>query len=227
MALEKSKKFIFIIILIIFTLTALLANEIANYRYLTYEQKFFKTEGLSKKIILGALGEFSKTLASYLWIKSDFYWHEYKGDWRSDRNIMPLVKLVTLLDPNQVAAYDFGGYHLAMNLGDVHDGILYLKEGLQNNPDNAQLNFTIAVICMRKIKNYYMAAEYAKHAYLLADNSNKNLKVNALRIMHHAYADLGDYKDAISSCELMLKISPGSKDTERYLNEYKSKMRQQ
>lgn len=219
---NKRNTVLFILIAVIFLSAALLGNEIGNYRRLAYESAVSGTEDMSRKFISGTLGEFGKTLAAYLWLKSDFYWHEYQGDWRKDEQIMPLIKMVTLLDPQMAQAYDFGGYHLAMNLGKVHEGVLYLKEGLKYNPDNPGLNFTYALVC-RKIKNYYAAAYYGKKAFALS--SDRFEKLNSLRIVYNSYADLGDYKDAAETCKLFLKISPKDQRVQGKLKEYEGKLR--
>lgn len=219
----NAKRKILILALILFVCCALMNNQIGNYRYLNYEIKFFNFEDASKKIVIGALGEFSKTLAAYIWIKSDFYWHEYKGYWKENKEVMPLVKLVTLLDPNQAQAYDFGGYHLAMDLGDVKKGVLYLQEGLKNNPDNAGLNYTYAMVCFVKIKDYPAAVKYAKRAFALsADNLQK---INALRVIYNSYAALGDYKNAALYSGMFLKILPSSKVVQEKMKLYQSKIK--
>lgn len=215
------KKIVFLM-LVILLCAALLGNEISNYRQLTYELNYFTVEDVSKKIITGALGEFGKTLAAYLWIKSDFYWHEYGGDLRTDKEIMPLIKIITMLDANMAQAYDFGGYQLAMGLDKVKEGVAYLKEGLKNNPDNANLNFTYALVCFKKIKNYYAAAEYAKRTFALSNDSAQ--KINSLRIIYNSHEQLGEYKEALNTVKFLLKIRPNDTVGKTKLELYQGKL---
>ncbi|MFH1452412.1 MAG: hypothetical protein ABIH00_00305 [Armatimonadota bacterium] len=221
----KNKKIIIFTMLIFFVFSVLLGNQLSRYRYINYESKTFKTEDMTRRLISGALGEFSKTLAAYLWLKCDFYWHEYKGNWMQNKEIIPLIKLVTILDPNQIQAYDFGGYQLAMNFGEVHKGLSFLKEGLEFNPRNPDLNFTYALICMRKLKNYPIAVEYAWKAFIFYPEEEKVKKMNALRIMYNSYAEMGDYKDAIKVCELFLRIEPGASYIKEKMADYRSKIK--
>lgn|GEM_PF-6859375 len=219
---KVDKKIIFLII-IIFACSVFLGNEISNYRQLTYELNYFTFEDMSRKVITGALGEFGKTLASYIWIKSDFYWHEYSGDWRSEQEIMPLIKMVTFLDPTQTQAYDFGGYQLAMNLKKVKEGAAYLKEGLKNNPESPELNYTYAFISFKKIKNYHAAIEYGKRAFTLSED--KAVKMDSLRIIYNSYAELGNYPAAIYAADLMLKINPQDPAAKWKIELYKNKLK--
>lgn len=220
--MNKVDKKIAILIFIVFIITAVLGNQISNFRQLTYDINYFTVEDVGRKIITGMLGEFGKTIAAYIWIKSDFYWHEYEGDWRSDKNIMPLIRIVTMFDPNMAQAYEFGGYHLAINLGKVKEGVAYLKEGLRNNPDNAGINYTYAFVSFKKVKNYYAAIKYAKRAFALSED--KIQKMNCLRIIYNSYEKLGNYKSAIYIAGLLSKMSPQDLGVKWKIEYYKNKL---
>lgn len=94
--------------------------------------------------LLDILGELRYTAAAILWLKTDYYQHEYEfqgHDYRTNEPIMPLIRLVTILDPHFVQAYDFGAYHLAVNLKKKEESMKYLQEGITNNPDAFELNW--------------------------------------------------------------------------------------
>ena len=88
--------------------------------------------------LLDILGELRYTAAAILWLKTDYYQHEYEfqgHDYRTNEPIMPLIRLVTILDPHFVQAYDFGAYHLAVNLKKNKESMKFLQEGITNNPE--------------------------------------------------------------------------------------------
>jgi len=86
--------------------------------------------GTLEDMALGAVEGFKESIASLLWIKSEIYFHEYErrgGNWTEERDILPMVRLITLLDPHFHQAYSFGGYHLAKNLGKLREGLAFLR----------------------------------------------------------------------------------------------------
>lgn len=98
-------------------------------------------------LVMDLLGEIRTTLASYLWVQSDFYHHEYEFqnlDWRKNTSYVPMLKIITTLDPHFVKAYEFGGYHLAVDLRKVPEGLDYLQEGLRNNPKDYSILNSLA-----------------------------------------------------------------------------------
>ncbi len=98
----------------------------------------------SPSALLDILGELRYTAAAILWMKTDYYQHEYEYqglDFRNNEPIMPLIRLITILDPHFVQAYDYGAYHLSVNLKKKQESIKFLQEGITNNPDAFELNW--------------------------------------------------------------------------------------
>ena len=111
-----------------------------------YAQESFKNRNVdnSPSALIDILGELRYTAAAILWMKTDYYQHEYEysgKDFRTNEPIMPLIRLITLLDPHFIQAYDFGAYHLAVNLKKKDESMKFLKEGITNNPDAFELNW--------------------------------------------------------------------------------------
>ncbi len=127
----------------------------------------------SASALLDILGELRYTAAAVLWLKTDFYQHEYEGkdlNARTNEPIMPLIRLVTLLDPHFVQAYDYGAYHLSVNLGKPKEGEEFLLEGLRYNPDSFDLNWEAGFI-------NYLRKDYAKSLpFLLKARKLRNQK---------------------------------------------------
>lgn len=158
------------------------------------------------EILLGLLGEFRYMLASFWWLKSDQYWHEVPGSWTEDTEIMPIMRIVTLLDHSFTQAYSFGGYHLAINLDRPREGIEFLQEGLSYNRDDYDLNWTTAFVYWKKFKDYNKAVHYGKMAFDAA--KEKTQKLNALRLVASSYEQLGDYQNAVNTWQKFLEIFP-------------------
>lgn len=185
-------------------------------------------------------GESRKTMAAYLWGKVlDYHTEtshapEYgpRNDVQNkDKNhgamymvegkqTLPILRLITWLDPQFTKAYDFGGYFLAINLKKPREGITFLQEGIKNNPDNYDLHQGLAFIYF-ELKNYDMAIKYAEKAYNIeksiiineiktedTEDTIKNKLINALRLMGHSYRKKGDLKKARQCFSLFLIVDP-------------------
>ena len=130
-----------------------------------YADKNFKaktTVDYSASALLDILGELRYTAAALLWMKTDYYHHEYEFAGKPlniNEPIMPLIRLITLLDPHFVQAYDFGAYHLAVNLRMYKESMNFLKEGLTYNPNSFELNWEYGFL-LYMAKNYSEALPY-------------------------------------------------------------------
>ena len=117
-----------------------------------YAQESFKNRNVdnSPSALVDILGELRYTVAALLWMKTDYYQHEYEFSGKSfqtNEPIMPLIRLITILDPHFIQAYDFGAYHLAVNLKKKEESIKFIKEGLDNNPEAFELNWEYGFLC--------------------------------------------------------------------------------
>ena len=120
----------------------------------------------SSSALLDILGELRYTAAAVLWMKTDYYHHEFEFSGKNltkNEPIMPLIRMITILDPHFVQAYDFGAYHLAVNLKHYKESMDFLKEGLQNNPNSFELNWEYGFLLYKEIK-YNEALPYLMKA---------------------------------------------------------------
>ncbi|HPZ09516.1 MAG TPA: tetratricopeptide repeat protein [Candidatus Eremiobacteraeota bacterium] len=126
--------------------------------------------------------------------------------------MLPILRLITWLDPGFIKAYDFGGYFLAINLDKPEDGIAFLEEGIRNNPESYDLYQGLAFIYFNKMKDYPQAIRCAKRALditLKVDytSSHKEMDcVNSLRILGHSYRLMEDYIQAERYFFLIRKV---------------------
>ena len=116
-------------------------------------------------------GEFRSVIANLLWIKVERYHHEFiqtNANWRANKEVLPLVKVITDLDPHFTDAYVLGSWMLCMGLDRTDEGIDYLKEGVQNNPDNMAVNEIMGTIYARKLDQPVKAMPYLRRALALS-----------------------------------------------------------
>ena len=83
-------------------------------------------------------------VASALYLQLDDYHHieMYQGiPWTQVTDYLPQMWLIARLDPHFTDVYTDAAYHLAVNLGHVEDGISFIKEGLEKNPDSLDVRY--------------------------------------------------------------------------------------
>lgn len=107
--------------------------------------------------------------ASLLWVRADEFFHT--GQYEA---ILPIVRLVTWLDPQQIEVYTTGAWHLDYNFVDSEErsdrryippAVRLLEEGVENNPGIYNLYFELAwTHYFQKAKKYDKAIYWMKRA---------------------------------------------------------------
>src|SRR5438128_2371555 len=120
--------------------------------------------GLSNEFILGPLLGLQQAVAGALWVRADEFFHE--GDYDA---ILPIVRMVTWLDPHSLDVYITGAWHLAYNFTDSSErsdrryipaAQKLLEEGDENNSTVFDIAFEAGWQNMDKIKNYPRAEQW-------------------------------------------------------------------
>src|SRR5207247_2222727 len=110
------------------------------------EKSAFK--GLSNEFILGPALGLQQAVAGALWVRADEFFHE--GDYDA---ILPLVRMVTWLDPHQLDVFITGSWHLSYNFTDSNErsdrryipaAQRLLQEGIENNKSVYDVPFELA-----------------------------------------------------------------------------------
>lgn len=172
-------------------------------------------------VLLEALGELRTFLAQQIWFDIDLYHHEMESQgvpWTAERDIMSMYRMVTLLDPRFVEAYDVGSYQLVENFHKPEEGLAFLEEGLAHNPDSAKLHFNKAFLLFRLNRRVGAVKSAARAMQLEAPDPAQLLKesiadqipfLNALRIMAHAERGLGNRDAEVHALRIWLLLRPG------------------
>lgn len=137
--------------------------------------------GLSPDQLLFVLGGFRELIAGILWVKADSFFDSGQYD-----AILPLIRLVTILDPHQIDVYATGMWHIGYNFTDeeqrsdrryIPSALALGKEGYRNNPDTYEMYFETGWMWYHKIDDDYQHAvdlflEAQKHDDMLPARKN-------------------------------------------------------
>lgn len=94
---------------------------------------------------------YSGLLADIYWMRVvQYFGRKHLRDSMEYKALAPLLDITTTLDPNLVIAYEWGSTFLSQpppsGAGDDDAAIALIRKGIQNNPDNWHLYFTLGFI---------------------------------------------------------------------------------
>ena len=130
--------------------------------------------GLSIDQLLASVAGLREMVAGILWVQSDEYFHTGQFD-----AILPVIRLVTWLDPRQIEVYSTGAWHIGYNFTDEQNrsdrryiplALRLLEEGVQNNPNTYELFYDTGYMYWHKIDDEYpLAVDWFKQAIAKPD----------------------------------------------------------
>ena len=209
---RNARSGVFVLGLVLLMVTALMQNNIDPKRNrlqpsLGNKQQTDMIFQLPGPYILATFTGMRETVAGLLWVRADEFFHE--GDFDA---IMPLVRLITWLDPHYMDVYKTGAWHLDYNITDSSErsdrryipaALALLKEGYDNNPNTYDLPFEMGFVHYNlKIKDYRKAVEWLKLASTKPDlnpetaDSVQRYPLVVKRMLAHQYEKLGDIESA-------------------------------
>jgi hypothetical protein len=115
--------------------------------------------GLSPDQLLFAFAGFRELIAGILWVRADSYFDEGNYD-----AILPIVRLVTLLDPHQIDVYATGMWHIGYNFTDegsrsdrryIPSALALGIEGAKNNDYTYEMFYEVGWMWFHKIDDDY------------------------------------------------------------------------
>ena len=119
---------------------------------------------LSPDQMLFALSGFREMVAGILWVRADAFFDSGNYD-----AILPIIRLVTLLDPNEIDVYATGMWHIGYNFTDeeqrsdrryIPSALALGKEGCRNNPSTYEMFFETGWMWYHKVDDDYDNAVY-------------------------------------------------------------------
>lgn len=178
---------------------------------------------LGAQFVAATLIGLKEVVAGLLWVRTDEFFHT--GNYAA---VVPMVRIVTWLDPHQIDVYDTGAWHLAYNFTDSQERsdrryiptskALY-REGVDNNPNTYDLYFDLGWLNFNKILDYPEAAVWFHKANQKPwmDPVTGTVKMRPQFVGHslaHALEHAGDEDQAIAQWEQNIR------DNERYSEKY-------
>lgn len=123
---------------------------------------------LGGQMIAASLIGLKEVVAGLLWVRADEFFHT--GNYEA---IIPIVRIVTWLDPHQMSVYDTGAWHLAYNFTDSQErsdrrfipaAKALLAEGIANNPTTYDMYFSAGWMNHQKILDFNESVKWLKQA---------------------------------------------------------------
>lgn len=121
--------------------------------------------GLSIDQLLASIAGLREMVAGILWVQSDEFFHTGQFD-----AILPVIRLVTWLNPKQLEVFSTGSWHIGYNFTDEQNrsdrryiplALRLLQEGIANNPDTYEMYHDMGWMYYNKIDdNYPEAVKY-------------------------------------------------------------------
>ena len=166
-------------------------------------------------VVRSFMGEVRGLLADFLWLRVDEYQHRRRivgGDLlrADDEALMPLVRLITWLNPHFIDAYALGGQWLAFHFDRPQAATELYEEGIRNNPHAFDLLTGAAWVYWRFDHNYTRAAQRAEDAAAVA--SDDLHRFQAFWLEAHILMSAGDRGGAIRAWRQVGQI-PGYEQT--------------
>ena len=169
--------------------------------------------GLNNEFMLLPLLGFREAAAGLLWVRCDEFFHS--GDYDA---ILPLVRMITWLDPHADNVYVTGAWHLAYNFTDssersdwryIAPSQALLDEGIKNNMNIPDIKFEKGWQNYDKIKNYPVAEKAFEMAIDGPHGDGKAVSKDAddypyaaplktLHILAHCYEREGRIPEALA-----------------------------
>lgn len=149
-------------------------------------------ERQAEDVMVDVFGDIKTVVARYLWFKMDLF-HEMLDEEgvaaERQTEVLPLLRMVSLLDPSMTDAFDQIAWDLFVGHKKPDDALRILDEGIRRNPKDARLRFRKGVILF-KLKEFTEAAEAARPVGSLTEDEFEQL--NGYRIVYWSSKEIGD-----------------------------------
>lgn len=136
--------------------------------------------------LIATFAGFGEMIAGLLWVQADSFFEQGNYD-----AILPIIRLVTQLDPHQIDVYATGMWHIGYNFTDeenrgdrryIPSALALGREGTRNNPHTSELFFETGWLWYHRIMDdFHHAVYYWEQAAERDDmiTARRNLLANA------------------------------------------------
>lgn len=149
----------------------------------------------------------------------------------NEREILPWLRLAADLDPQKIETYTVGAFFLREHLHRPDQAEAFLREGLRNNPDSAEILFVLGRI-YREDKN---DPDRARNLWLLGVKKYRSLPPEAQKHNELIFEELGgnlarledaagNYGQAIDWLREVQKVSPSPEALQEQIDALQKKL---
>lgn len=175
-----------------------------------------ESAGLSPDQLLFALAGFREMVAGILWVRADSFFDSGNYD-----AILPIIRLVTILDPKQIDVYATGMWHIGYNFTDeeqrsdrryIPSALALGMEGAKQNSSTYEMFFETGWMWFHKIKeNPWEAVRWFEEA-----NEREDMLPARRNLLALAYQKNGEVEKGLDHWYKLLdeadkKIAEGEK----------------
>jgi tetratricopeptide (TPR) repeat protein len=173
--------------------------------------------GLDPSQLLATLAGFRELVAGILWVRADSFFDSGNYD-----AVLPIIRLVTWLDPKQIDVFATGMWHIGYNFTDedsrsdrryLPSAVALGKEGSRQNPDTYELFFETGWLWYHKIDdNYDQAVKWFELA-----NQRKDMLPARRNLLGMAYQRNGQIEKAFDMYDsLYQEANKAYEETQEY-----------
>jgi tetratricopeptide (TPR) repeat protein len=148
----------------------------------------------------------------------------------NEREILPWLRLAADLDPNKIETYTVGAFFLREHLGRADQAEAFLREGLRNNPDSAEILFELGRVYHESNHNLDRARNVwqlgVKKFLLRAPDQQKEDKLlfeELVANLGRLEDEAGNYPAAINWLRAAQKVSPAPDALQRQIDDIQKK----
>ena len=150
----------------------------------------------SPKMVKRASLGFDGLMACIYWTRTvQYFGHRHYDRAHTYNELAPLLEITTTLDPHLFPAYQFGASFLAPKppngAGETERAIHLMEYGIEHNPDDWRLYYSLGFVYYTELKDYRNAAEVFERGSKVP-NAHPFMKILAAQMATHA----GDFETA-------------------------------
>ncbi len=149
----------------------------------------------------------------------------------NEREILPWLRLAADLDPNKIETYTVGAFFLREHLNRPAQAEAFLREGLRNNPDSAEILFELGRVYhesnhdLDRARNAWLLG-VKKFLQLQPDEQKDGRQLLDKLAVNLACLedDAGNYADAINWFRAAQKVSPAPAALQKQIDAVQKKL---
>lgn len=168
--------------------------------------------GLDPGQLLATVAGFRELIAGILWVRADSFFDSGNYD-----AVLPLIRLVTWLDPHQLDVFATGMWHIGYNFTDedsrsdrryIPAALALGKEGSKHNPETYEMFFETGWMWYHKVDDSYeKAVDWFKQANTKPDilPARRNLLANAYLRNGQVDESIAHYEEVLAAAQELAK----------------------